>query len=316
VFLNAGEGAYLSGEDLSARLGVSRTALWKRLNTLRELGFVFEAVRGTGYRLTECPDLSDIELMARVKRDLGRDAYLHAFIGSTNDRAMELATEGAPHGTVILADAQSRGRGRQGRAWESPPGMNIYLSVVLRPEGLDPRRAGMLPLLCAVAVAEALQSDTDIDARIKWPNDILASTRKLGGILCEMRVEPGRVQHAVAGIGINVNMEGRDFPEGLRELATSVLIETGARHRRTPFTASVLDALSSWFERFFSEGGAPVARAWRERSATLGRQVRVVTAGETISGMARDIDADGALILELQGGGTRSISSGDVELLR
>jgi BirA family biotin operon repressor/biotin-[acetyl-CoA-carboxylase] ligase len=316
AFLEAGPDAFLSGEALSNRLGISRAALWKRMNVLRVLGFVFEGVRGSGYRLDVCPDLSDIELMARVRGMLGREAHFYGSLGSTNDRAMELATEGARHGTVALADTQIRGRGRLGRTWESPAGKNIYASVVLRPDGLDPRRAGMLPLLCAVSVAEAVALHTGLDARIKWPNDILASGRKLGGILCEMRVEPGRVLHAVAGIGVNVNMKASDFPADLRALATSVLIETGARQRRTPLLASVLDVLSSWFDRFLAEDGAPVAHAWRERSATLGEQVRVVTSQETLSGKALDIDDDGALLLELPGGEIRSISSGDVELLR
>jgi len=316
AFLEAGTDAFLSGEALSGRLGISRAALWKRMNALRSLGYVFEGVQGSGYRLATCPDLSDIELMARVHGRLGHEAFLFDSLSSTNDRAMELASEGVPHGTTVLADNQSYGRGRLGRTWVSPAGKNIYTSVILRPDGLDPQRAGMLPLLCAVAVAEALKSHTGIEARIKWPNDILASGKKLGGILCEMRVEPGRVNHTVAGIGINVNMEDSDFPSDLKKLATSLRIETGTRQRRTPILASVIDALSQWFDRFMAEGGGPVALAWRERSATLGRSVRVVTSRDTLSGTARDIDEDGALLLELPGGKIRAISSGDVELLR
>jgi BirA family biotin operon repressor/biotin-[acetyl-CoA-carboxylase] ligase len=246
---------------------------------------------------------------------MGSTVYLYESLSSTNEHAMTMASEGAPNGTVVIADAQSGGRGRLGRVWVSPPGKNLYLSVVLRPD-IEPRKAGMLPLLCAVAASEGIEAATGFSSRIKWPNDIQAGDRKLGGILCEMRTEPGRVVHVVAGIGINVNAAAKDFTKDLRDTATSLYIETKKKHRRTSVASDLLDALSAWMERFLVDGAKPVTDAWRERSSTLGQKVRVNTPAGVVAGKARDIDDEGSLMLEMKDGSLRSVSTGDVELLR
>jgi BirA family biotin operon repressor/biotin-[acetyl-CoA-carboxylase] ligase len=249
-FLEAGRegnGPFLSGAALSAALGISRTALWKKVNSLRRRGFVIEAERGKGYRLLAFPDLSAEGLRASVRGGLGSEAVFYPSVGSTNDAALELAANGAAHGTVVVADCQEKGRGRLGRAWASPAGVNIHMSVILRP-GIPPRGAGLITLMAAVASAYAIEGRTGLDVKIKWPNDLMASDRKLGGILTEMRSEPGRVLYAVAGIGVNVNMRPSGFPPGIRDTATSVLKETGTRHGRTPLAAAILDALSEELE--------------------------------------------------------------------
>ncbi len=315
AFLQKGEGDYLSGEALSRGLNISRAALWKRMNSLRERGFVFKARRGSGYSLVETPDLSSTEIMARVSGPIGGTVYFYDSLGSTNDRAMELAADGAPHGTVVVAERQSSGRGRLGRKWVSPGGRNLYLSIILRPS-VDPRGAGMLPLVCAVAVADALKEATELAPRIKWPNDIQISGRKAGGILCEMRSEPGSVLYAIAGIGVNINSTASSFPEDLREIATSVYLETGKKHKRAALAISVLKAFSVWYERWLREGSVPVAAAWRGYSSTIGRRVRVSAPAGDVSGTALDIDADGSLLIETSHAHIQAISTGDVELLR
>lgn len=308
------EGSYLSGEALASSMGVTRAALWKRVNALRERGFVIEAERGRGYRLLEPPDLSAEVLRTYARGKLGREVIFYESLDSTNDTAMGLASGGAAHGTVVLADEQRKGRGRLGRRWASPQGRNIYMSIILRP-GMRPREAALITLMAAVSAATAIREKTGLGAGIKWPNDLIAGGRKLGGILTEVRSDPDRVLHAVVGVGINVNMAQSDFPHSIRGSATSVFMETGKRHRRTPIVAALLGCLEGELERFTKEGRGPLLEEWRRLSSTLGKTVRVDAGDEEITGVALDIDDEGRLVLKA-GDGLRRISSGDLTMLR
>jgi BirA family biotin operon repressor/biotin-[acetyl-CoA-carboxylase] ligase len=306
---------FISGTEASASLGISRAALWKRINSLRGKGFQIEGSSGTGYRLLESPGFSAEELRTSVRGGLLRQVVFHGQAESTNDIAMRLAGGGAPHGTVVAADSQTGGKGRMGRAWASPPGCNIYMSVILRPS-ITPRYATLLTLLASVSSADALRAMTGIEAGIKWPNDIVVGTRKLGGILLEMRSELDRVLHAVVGIGINVNMRLKELPGDLREQATSVLAETGVEHPRVGIMAAVLDRLFAGLVTLERKGPSRLIGQWREFSSTLQRTVRVKTERESFTGRAMDIDREGRLLVRTRGGGTRTVSSGDVEMLR
>ena len=268
-----------------------------------------------GYRLSEIPDrLTALELRPLLNtHDIGQVLHHFELISSTNDHARELAEEGAGHGEVVIADSQTGGRGRRGRPWVSPPGLNAYFSVILRPE-LPPARAPELTLLASVAICDALRQ-ANVPAAIKWPNDLLVQDRKIAGILTEMASEPERVHWAVIGIGVNVNAAATDFPPELRDVATSVLLERGEPAPRALFVAACLTALESWLDRHAEEGFEPVRLAWRERSATLGREVTVKTDGREIAGRAEDIDAAGALLVRTDEGIQR-ILSGDVIHLR
>lgn len=310
-----GRKSFVSGEEAARSLGVTRAALWKRINSLRRKGFAIESRRGLGYRLVETPEFSAEELRGLVKGPLGRRIIFLYETGSTNDAAMELAASGEPHGTVVIAERQTRGKGRLGRRWVSPAGENIYMSVILRP-GLRPREATLLTVLSSVAACQALRETTGLDARIKWPNDIQVGDRKLGGILLETRAEPDVISHAVVGIGLNVNMPASHFPASIRDIATSVLKETGSRHRRTPIAAAVLDRMSEELEALPKEGRRPLLNKWRELSSTLGKRVRVTEGEETSTGTAMDIDDEGRLILRLPNRRLRKISSGDLATLR
>jgi BirA family biotin operon repressor/biotin-[acetyl-CoA-carboxylase] ligase len=309
----AGE-SFVSGEAISDKLGLSRAAVWKHVEALRGQGYRIEAVPARGYRLAEVPDrLGPLELRPLLNtHDIGRDIYWYEELGSTSDRAKELADDGAEHGAVVIAESQTAGRGRRGRVWASPPRRNLTFSVVLRPD-LPPARAPELTLVASIAVCEALRQ-AGVDAGIKWPNDVLVGGRKIAGILTELAAEPDRVHWVVLGVGVNVNARAEDFPPELREHATSLFLERGPAPRAL-FAAACLTALEEWLDRHAEEGFAAIRAAWRERNVTLGRQVLVRADGRDVEGVAVDLDEQGALLVR-DGAGLQRILSGDVTLLR
>jgi BirA family biotin operon repressor/biotin-[acetyl-CoA-carboxylase] ligase len=308
--------AFVSGQKISADLGITRAAVWKKILSLRKKGFVIEAVPSRGYRLISPPDLSVEVILPRVQGGIWNDLRMYDSVESTNDLAMSLASkDGVSSGTVLVADRQTRGKGRLNRKWESPAGRNVYLSMVLRPE-LAPRDATILTVLAAVAGARAVRRVGNIPVTIKWPNDLVLSDRKLGGILSEMRTDPDRITVAVIGVGINVNMESADFPEELRGTATSVLMAAGRSIPRNEIIIQLLREMELWYGILITRGKEPLLDAWRKESSTLGRMVRVAIGSQTVSGIARDIDENGMLVLETRAGKKMNISSGDISLLR
>ncbi len=314
-FLAEAGDEFISGEAISDKLGLTRAAVWKHVESLRAQGYRIDAVPARGYRLGAIPDrLTPLELRPLLNtHDIGQVLHHFEVISSTNDHARELAEEGADHGEVVICESQTGGRGRRGRPWVSPPGLNAYFSVILRPD-LPPARAPELTLLASVAICDALRQ-ANVPAVIKWPNDLLAQERKIAGILTELASDPESVRWAVIGIGVNVNAGRADFPPELRDVATSVLLERGAPAPRALFVAACLTALEGWLDRHAEEGFAPVRQAWRERSATLGREVTVRTDGRDIVGRAEDVDELGALLVRTEQGMER-VLSGDVVHLR
>jgi BirA family biotin operon repressor/biotin-[acetyl-CoA-carboxylase] ligase len=315
AFLAEAGDEFVSGEAISDKLGLTRAAVWKHVNALREQGYRIDAMPARGYRLVAVPDrLTALELRPLLNtHDLGQ--VLHSFdaIGSTSDHAKALAEEGAGHGEVVIAETQTSGRGRRGRSWVSPPRKNAYFSAVLRPD-LPPARAPELTLVASVAICDALRH-ANVAPGIKWPNDLLVGGRKIAGILTELAAEPEGIQWVVLGIGVNVNARPEDFPEELRGEATSVLIERGEPAPRALLVAACLTALEGWLDRHAEEGFAPIRQAWRERSVTLGREVLVRAEGRELVGTAEDIDDSGALLVRA-GDGLERILAGDVSLLR
>jgi len=316
AFLAEAGDAFVSGEAISGKLGLSRAAVWKHVEALREHGYRIDAVPARGYRLAAVPDrLTPLELRPLLNtHDLGQDLHCHEELGSTNDRAKELAAEGAEHGTVVLAETQTAGRGRRGRSWVSPPRKNLYFSVVLRPD-LAPARAAELTLVTSVAICEALRQ-AGVEAGIKWPNDLFASGKKLGGILTELAADPDRVQWVVVGVGVNVNARREDFPPELAELATSIALERGEPAPRALFAAACLTALEEWLDLHEEQGFPAVLDAWRDRNVTLGKRVVVRADEGEHEGIAEDLDAGGALLVRLADGTVRRFMAGDVTLLR
>lgn len=306
-------GAYVSGKTIARSLGISRAAVWKHVVALRASGYAIETARARGYRLVSKPDpLTASGLRARLAtRYLGADLRCVPLTGSTNSDVAERARQGAPEGTVVIADAQSAGRGRLGRSWVSVPGVNLYLSVLLRPS-IVPAAAPQLSLLAGVAVAVTLER-FGIEARIKWPNDVLLEGRKVAGILTEIEAEADRVRFVVVGIGVNLNIRSEQFPAELRDKATSVLLATGRTVERGDFAAALLAAMEEWYDVFRAGGFPPVAAAWNERAALIGRTIRVSGAGSDASGVCAGIDVDGALLLDDRATGARQrVLAGDV----
>jgi BirA family biotin operon repressor/biotin-[acetyl-CoA-carboxylase] ligase len=314
-FLAEAGDEFVSGEAISDKLGLTRAAVWKHVEALRAHGYRIEAVPARGYRLAEVPDrLTPLELRPLLNtHDVGQVLHWHEEIGSTNDRARELAEEGAEHGTVVIAEAQTAGRGRRGRSWASPARKNLYFSIVLRPD-LPPARAPELTLVASVAVCDSLRR-AGVAAGIKWPNDLVASGKKIAGILTELAAEPDRVTWVVLGVGVNVNARAEDFPDELRAEATSVLLERGQPAPRALLAAACFTAIEDWVDLHAEKGFGPVRDAWRQRSVTLGRAVVAKVEGREIEGTAEDIDETGALLVRGPAGLER-IHSGDVALLR
>jgi BirA family biotin operon repressor/biotin-[acetyl-CoA-carboxylase] ligase len=315
-FLAEAGDEFVSGEAISGKLGLSRAAVWKHVEALRQHGYRIDAVPARGYRLAEVPDrLSPLELRPLLNtHDLGRELHCHDELTSTNDRAKELAAEGADHGEVVVAESQTAGRGRRGRSWISPPRRNLYFSVVLRPE-LPPGRAPELTLVASLAVCDALRQ-AGVDAGIKWPNDLIASGKKIGGILTELAADPDRIQWVVIGVGVNVNARVDDFPPELQGQATSVAIERGGPAPRALFAAACLTALEDWLDRHAEHGFEEVRSAWKERSVVLGRRVVVRTDDGEVEGKAEDLDGQGALLVRGDDGSLHRFVAGDVSLLR
>ena len=307
---------FVSGQGISDSLGITRAAVWKKIKKLRSKGFTIMAVPSKGYKLINSPDLSAEEITTQVLGGLWKNIYYYESVDSTNEIAMLLSTKDETEsGIIIIADRQEKGKGRLGRTWISPPGVNIYMSIILRPE-IEPKDATILTVLTSIACALVLRRISGLEIAIKWPNDLMVSGKKLGGILTEVRSEPGRIKTAVIGIGINVNIENKDFPTEIRSIATSIKNETEKHHSRNEMIIQILKEFEDWFEVFKSKGGKPLLEKWRQLSSTLGKNVRVTIGDSTVSGLARDIDEEGMLILEMRSGELRKISAGDITILR
>jgi len=294
----------VSSRALCERLGVSRAAVWKQVEALRAAGYAIEACSRRGYRLVAAPDTPCAAevLPLLATRKLGRDCRYVEETGSTNRDAAACAEAGAAEGLTIVAGRQTAGRGRMTRAWFSPPGANLYFSLLLRPE-VELSRAASLPLVMGLAVAEALRGLAPaVAARVKWPNDILVRGRKLSGVLCEMQLETDRVRHIVAGVGVNVNLARNELPEELRERATSLKIESGETFSRAAALAAVLNRFEPLYDRWRAEGLAPLVPVLDEWDALRGRHITLDQGGRRIEGRAEGIAPDGALRLRTADG--------------
>lgn len=253
-------------------------------------------------------------IKARIQGVIGRDIFFYDTVSSTNTVALEIA-ENTPEGAVVLADCQGKGRGRLGRTWISPPGVNLYMSIILKPE-IDPNDLTLITIMSAVGCAQALQKKAGRRISIKWPNDLMIHERKLGGILTEIRTKGKGPIIAAVGIGININTDLHEFPQDIREIATSIRKETGSIASREEIAAAILNEIDRWYMVLKSLDRKALLGRWKELSSTLGKQVRVSTAHETLTGLAEEIDDEGMLILRLFSGQMRKINSGDLTELR
>jgi BirA family biotin operon repressor/biotin-[acetyl-CoA-carboxylase] ligase len=305
---------FLSGEGIRRHLKISRTAVWKRIQRLRARGYEIEALTRSGYRLLGSPDLltsAEIQPLLKTKR-IGRTIHHFDTLDSTNAKAYQLALDGAEDGVVVIAESQEKGRGRLGRQWVSPPSLNLYLSVILRPK-IPPHQASLITLMAAVAAADAIQKVSGLPPLIKWPNDLLLRNRKVAGLLNEIHSEIDRVHFVILGVGVNLNADENTFPEEIRPIATSLKMETGQTISRKVFLQFFLEELERWYSVFIHGDRAVILRAWKRRAHLKGRRVRVTSFGEVLTGTAIDVDSDGALILETEAGERKRVVAGDVE---
>ena len=300
---------YVSGEEISQSLKISRSAVWKYVEELRRRGYDIVAVPHLGYRLVGSADkLFPHEIQYELKTALfGKRIVYHETIGSTMDEAFRLALEGASEGTVVCCETQTKGRGRLGRLWDSPKEKGIYISVILRPK-LSPLQVTRLTLLSAVATSQAIKTVSGLSPLIKWPNDLIYKNRKLAGILTELSTDTDQVKFVILGIGINVNSPLHALPAG----ATSLKHETRSHQSRVHLLQEVLRELEKCYLCLIREGFGLLAQRWKELSMTLNRRVRVVDSSGFIEGEAVDIDQDGGLLIRQDSGIITKKMAGDV----
>lgn len=316
TILRQAEG-YLSGQDISRSLGVSRAAVWKAIEKLRQEGYTIDSAPNRGYRLAKATQrLRLSEILAALPKDCPWRDTITCFdsIDSTNDRAKALAASGAAHGTVLIADEQTGGRGRRGRSFLSPPGTGVYLSVLLRP---DCAPSQLMHLTCAVAVAmcDAVEEAAQFRPGIKWTNDLVSQGKKLAGILTELSVEAesGQVQYAVVGIGINCGQTAQDFPPELRDMAGSLSMIAGHPIDRNALAAAMVKALARMDALLLSQKAA-IMDAYRAGCITLNREISLQRGDAVFRGKAIAVDDNGALVVQFSDGHTEAVSSGEVSV--
>ncbi|MDO8727574.1 MAG: biotin--[acetyl-CoA-carboxylase] ligase [Candidatus Methanoperedens sp.] len=308
------KGKYVSGEMLASEHSVSRAAIWKHVQALRDEGYMIKSSPKEGYTLVGSPDvLAPAEIKAGLKTSMiGKNIHYFKETESTNTLARNMAGS-VDEGTVVIAESQTGGRGRMGRKWISPEG-GIWLSVILKPK-MQPLHAPRITLLAGVAVAKTIR-EFGLQAKIKWPNDVLINGKKVCGILTEIGAETDSIQYVVVGVGIDANVDTETFPEEFRDSSTSLKNELGYDINRVDFVQKLLIELEALYLKFQNEGFSSIMEEWRMMSATIGQWVKITTQSRILYGEAVGVDSDGALILETDEGRLEKIVAGNCEHLR
>lgn len=305
---------YISGQELCNRFGVSRTAVWKAINQLKEAGYEIEAQQNKGYRLMAAPDLmTEAEIKSLMHTEwVAKEVLYFDTIDSTNTKAQELAEKGYPSGTLVVADKQESGKGRRGRSWVSPSGTGIFMTLMIKPD-INPNNASMLTLVAALAVAKAITSVTGEKAMIKWPNDIVVNGKKVCGILTEMNAQFDYINHIVVGIGINVHNES--FPEEISQMASSLMIEAGGkRFHRAQIIAETMSYFEQYYDTFLkTQDLSALVREYDELLVNRNKSVRVLDPKEPFDGKAMGITPKGELIVDTWES-RKLVSSGEVSV--
>lgn len=305
---------YISGQELCNRFGVSRTAVWKAINQLKEAGYEIEAQQNKGYRLMAAPDLmTEAEIKSLMHTEwVAKEVLYFDTIDSTNTKAQELAEKGYPSGTLVVADKQESGKGRRGRSWVSPSGTGIFMTLMIKPD-INPNNASMLTLVAALAAAKAITSVTGEEAMIKWPNDIVVNSKKVCGILTEMNAQFDYINHIVVGIGINVHNES--FPEEISQMASSLMIEAGGkRFHRAQIIAETMSYFEQYYDTFLkTQDLSALVREYDELLVNRNKSVRVLDPKEPFDGKAMGITPKGELIVDTWES-RKLVSSGEVSV--
>lgn len=307
-------GSYVSGQELCEHFGVSRTAVWKAINQLKKEGYCIQAVQNRGYLLvSEDEVFGQNELESRMDTKwAGHPVSFYDTVNSTNLRAKLDADNGAPEGALVVADMQTAGRGRRGRTWSSPAGLNVYFTLILKPQYV-PDKASMVTLVMALAVAEGIRETCGVEAGIKWPNDIVANGKKVCGILTEMSVERDFIHHVVIGVGINVGLQ--EFAPELAATATSLQAECGRKVPKAVLVANIMKAFEKHYEVFRGKADlSGLIGSYNEMLVNRDREVRVLDPKGEYSGIARGINEVGELLVELPDGRVEKVYAGEVSV--
>lgn len=305
---------FVSGQELCEKFSVSRTAVWKAINALKEAGYEVEAVRNKGYRLVSSPDvlLSDEIKSLLETKWFGRKILYFDSIDSTNNEIKRQAEKELIPGMLAIAEEQTAGRGRRDRKWTSPPGTGIWMSFPVKPD-LPPYKASMITLVAALAVARAIEDETGLKAGIKWPNDIVVNGHKITGILTEMSAEMTSIHYVVIGIGINVNMT--EFPDDIKETASSLYIESGSKVKRSCLVAAFGKYFEKYYELFLESGNlSPIKDEYEERLVNKDREVYIIEKDNKIIRTAIGIDDEGQLVVKDDAGRIEKIFAGEVSV--
>lgn len=314
--LNEKKGKFVSGENLSEWLGITRTAVWKHVRSLKEEGYGIEAVSKRGYRLESNPDLFDKSAVGSAlhTKVLGNELVFLKETDSTNNELKRLAASGAKEGTVVIAEKQLSGRGRRGRMWQLATGKGITMSVLLRPE-IAPGDIQAITLAASSAVCRAIEPFTNTKPGIKWPNDVLLANKKVCGILTEMTAEPDRVQSIIVGIGLNVSQTEEDFPDELKETATSIALHSIAEYPRSLLAVRILEEFEDLYLDYIRKhNSAKFLDIWRSFSITIGYDIIIYQGEKTWQARALDVLDDGCLLVETADGRRQTISSGEISI--
>ena len=309
ILLNADD--FISGQEISENLGVSRQAVWKSINALKEKGYEIQSVTNRGYRLVSSPDyLNESSLKSLLhNKIIGKNLIVLDSVDSTNDYLKKLGNEGCENGTVVVAREQTKGKGRLGRTWQSKKDDGIAFSVLLRPNAAPSEVSAITPL-AGLAVCKAIREYTKLDCVIKWPNDIIVGRKKLVGILTEMSAEFDAVEYVITGIGINV--DHTSFPEEIAFKATSLLLETGRHIDKNEFLACVLGHIENEFVKNNLELTPTALAEYTDLCATVGRSVTFQRGTRRISGMAVGVSEHGELKVMMSDGTISLVNSGEV----
>lgn len=306
---------FVSGQKISEELGVSRAAIWKHINVIKEEGYEIQAISRKGYKVISSPDILTFEEIKNFinTKYIGENILHYDSIGSTNSKAKELAETGCAHGTVVISEEQTSGRGRLGRNWVSPKYKGIWMSIILRPN-ITTQNASQITLIGAAAAQKAIMK-MGVKTSIKWPNDIIINGKKVCGILTEMSGEIDHINYLVMGIGINVNLEAEDIPMELKDVATSLKLESGKFMDRKLLVANILNIFEELYYDFVENGNIKeTIDVCRKNSMLLSKEIQLVSRGEIRIAKAIDISDAGELLVENEQGIIEYIVSGEVSI--
>lgn len=307
---------YISGQELSKKFGVSRTAIWKYIKKLKEEGFVIESVTNKGYILISSPDaLYPVEIKRNLKTEfIGKEIIYLDSVDSTNNYGKELASRGFNDGILIVAEEQTKGRGRLGREWISQKGKGIWMTIMLKPD-IKPDMASQVTLIAALSVLRGIKNVADIDVMIKWPNDLVINGKKVCGILTELGAEIDIINYLCVGIGINVNSEEDDFNKIGLSTATSLKVAVGKTIDRKRLIVEILESFENPYKQFLQKGSIDyMLEEYKKHLVNLGKEVKIILKNDEVKGIAEDVNGKGHLMVRLDNGHLMEVSSGEVSV--